>query len=203
MDLIDEARTEQYRSNSNAAKEAAKEEKKIEKVVSGQVKVRKKSEWQKLGDIFIAEDAQSVKSMILMDVIVPAIKKVITDVVTNGISMILYGSTAKSRETNGSRVSYSSYYNGGYSTRKEEKRDRYAYDNIVLESRAEAEEVLTRMFECLDKYGNVSVNDLYDLVGIDGDYTDARYGWRDLKNADVVRVRDGYQLKLPRVMPLN
>ena len=37
--------------------------------------------------------------------------------------------------------------------------------------------------------------DLYDLVGINGSYTDNKYGWTHLRSTDVQRVRDGYLLK--------
>ena len=46
---------------------------------------------QKFADVFISEDVNNVKSYIVMDVLVPAIKKAISDIVTNGIDMILYG----------------------------------------------------------------------------------------------------------------
>ena len=59
------------------------------------------------------------------------------------------------------------------------------------------------MDELIATYGLVSVADLYDLVGIAGSYTDNKYGWTDIRNASVVRVRDGYVIKLPRALPLN
>jgi hypothetical protein len=49
----------------------------------------------------------------------------------------------------------------------------------------------------------VSVADLYDLVGVTGNYTDNKYGWTDIRSASVIRVRDGYMLKLPKALPLN
>ena len=49
----------------------------------------------------------------------------------------------------------------------------------------------------------VSVADLYDLVGISGNYTDNKYGWTNLRNSDVQRVRDGYLLKLPKALPFD
>lgn len=195
---------DEYKSNSNKTKPAERE-KRVEKAVSGKVKRGEKSEWQKVWDLFIVEDAQSVWSTILKEVIVPGIKKVFIDMVTNGLSMRLYGGTAKSSGApNASRVSYSAYYNDGRSVRREDQpAGKLNYDNIVLESKGEAEEVLNQMFGCLEKYGNVSVVDLYDLLGIDGDYTETKYGWTNLQNAYVARDRDGYRLKLPKARPLN
>ena len=57
--------------------------------------------------------------------------------------------------------------------------------------------------EIMEEYETVRVADLYDLVGITGNYTDNNYGWTNIKNAQVVRVRDGYKIKMPRAIPLK
>ena len=199
---------EQYKSNSHKSKtEARNNEKRVEKVVKGKVKTKHKKGISKISDMFISEDMANVKSYIFMDVLVPAMKKAISDIVTDGIDRILYGETGRSgkRRTNSSYVSYSSY------SRKDDRRnDRgvrtrngYSLDDIILETRGEAEEVLSRMDELIDAYGEASVADLYDLIGVNCNYTDNKYGWTNIRNAEVIRVRDGYMLKMPRVLPLD
>jgi hypothetical protein len=79
----------------------------------------------------------------------------------------------------------------------------YSYDDIILPTRGEAEEVLTRMDELMDTYGLVRVADLYDLVGITGEYTDNRYGWTNITRAEIIRNRDGYMIKMPRAVPID
>lgn len=182
--------------------------KKIEKVVNGNVKSKKKSEIRKFADVFISEDVTNVKSYILMDVLIPAMKKAVSDVVTNGIDMILYGETGRNRKNSGraSKVSYRDYYKRDDDRRSSERsriQTGYDYDDIVLDNRGEAEDVLSRMDELIDTYGIVSVADLYDLVGISGNYTDNKYGWTDIRSARVVPVRDGYLIKLPRALAVN
>lgn len=203
-----------YKPNSHKSKvenaTRSGEEKKVEKVVKGKVKTKKKTEIRKFADVFIAEDAANVKSYILMDVLVPAVKKAISDIVQDGVSMILYGSAnggSKNRYGNASYVSYRSYSDRD---RRDDRRNdyarnrsRYDFDDIILDDRGEAEEVLTRMDELIDTYGIVSVADLYDLVGISCDYTDNKYGWTNIRNAEAIRVRDGYMLKLPKPLPIN
>lgn len=195
-----------YTPNSHKAK-AEIAEKKVEKVVNGTVKTKKKSEASKVKDLFISEDIQNVKSYILMDVLVPAIKKAVKDIVVDGIEMILYGGNGHSRKSSSaSRVSYRSYYDRRDDDRRRESnrtRSGYSYDDIVLDNRGEAEDVLTRMDELIDTYGCVSVADMYDLVGVTGNYTDNKYGWTNLRNAEVVHVRDGYLIKLPKALPLD
>ena len=198
---------ENYKPNSHKYRESNNEkvkEKKIEKVVSGTAKVKKKSETKKFADVFITEDIDNVKSYILMDVLVPAVKKAISDVVTNGIDMILYGESGRTKKSSASKVSYRNYYDRGKNDRSSSSgmRRAYDYDDIILDDRGEAEDVLERMYELIDTYDNVSVADYYDLLGISSDYTDNKYGWTELPNSSVVRVKDGYKIRLPKPMPL-
>lgn len=200
-----------YLPNSNKYKEKQKassnDGKKIEKVISGKAIVKKKSEASKLVDIFIAEDIKNVGSYILMDVIVPSLKRAITDVIKNGIDMLFYGSRGTTgRSSTASRVSYTPYYERSRSRdiyTEPRTRSRQTFDNLLLETRGEAEDVLSRMDELIETYGIVSVADLYELVGVDGEYTDNDYGWTNIHNADVVRTRDGYLLSLPKAMPIK
>ena len=118
--------------------------------------------------------------------------------------MLLYGETRSKSKGRDTKVSYTKYYDRDYD-RPARSRGRYGYDydDIILDTRKEAEEVLDRMDDLIDNYGVVSVADLYDLVGISGNYTDNKYGWTNLRNADVQRVRDGYLLKLPKALPFD
>lgn len=194
--------------NSHKSKEEASEDKKIEKVIKGTAKKAKKSEIRKMADVFIADDVKSVKSYVLMEVLVPAVKNLIVDIVTDGVNMIF--GTGRGR----SKSSYSSSYKSSfvdYRTRMDDRRtssrstlrDRYSYDDVILDSRADCEEVLLKMDEIIDMYGVASVADLFDLVGITGDYTDNKYGWTNLRNADVIHTRDGYKLKMPKALPIQ
>ncbi len=201
---------EEYKPNSHKYKEdqnRSSPEKKVEKVIAGTVKSKKKSEIRKFTDVFISEDIDNVKSYILLDVLIPAIKKAISDIVTNSIDMILYGETGKTKSNSiASKVSYRSYYDGRNGRRDYSAirtKISYNYDDIIFDNRGEAEDVLSRMDELISTYGLVSVADLYDLVGVTGNYTDNKYGWTNIRSASVIRVRDGYMLKLPKALPLD
>lgn len=197
---------EEYTPNSHKFKAEIAEKKKVEKVVKGKVGTRKKSGVRKLTDIFVSEDAANVKSYILMDVLIPSVKKAISDIVTNGIDMILYGGSGQTKKLSlSSKISYRNFYERDDERYRESRKAKigYSYDEIVLETRGEAEEVLARMDELIETYGMVSVADLYDLVGITCNYTDNKYGWTSVRNAEPVRTRDGYILKLSRPIPIN
>lgn len=196
-----------YKSNSNASKESAKKtDKNVQKAIAGTARQRKKSEIRKFTDIFISEDVDNVKSYILLDVIVPSVKRAVSDVIKNGIDMLLYGETDhRSSSSTASKVSYRSYYDKNKNSEPRQVRSHtgYGYDDIVLDSRGEAQEVLDRMDELVATYGTVSVADMYDLVGISGSYTDNKYGWTDIRSARIVRIRDGFVIKMPRALPLD
>lgn len=200
---------EEYKSNSHRSKEQGHEpmeDKKIEKVVTGSVKQRKKTGLSRAASTFMPGDVDSVKSYILMDVLVPSIKRAISDIVCNGINMLLGEPTrGKGGNSIGAKVSYRQYYRD-----PDERRDyarpraqaQYSYDDIVFDNRGDAEEVLYRMEELLERFEVVSVADLFDMAGISCNYTDNKYGWTDLRSAHVERVRDGYIINLPRATSL-
>lgn len=179
---------------------------KVSKVVNGPVKTKKKS---KFAGAIISEDASKVTDYIFMDVLLPALKKAVSDVIKNGIDMILYGEVDRGRtKSNVGRVSYGKYYetnrdNRDYRSNSYTTRNNYSYDDIILENRGEAEAVLSQMDEIIAAYGFVRVADLYEMVGITGSHTDNNYGWTDIRSAQAVRVRDGYLLKLPRAMAID
>lgn len=202
----------EYQPNSHKSKTegvAANEtqkEKRVQKVVKGTVKT-KRNEGRKLANIFISEDAANVKSYVFMDVLVPAIKKAIFDIVTDGVDMILYGGSGSGKKhKSGNKISYRSYYDdkkddrgsSGYRTR-----NRFDYDDLIFDSRGECEAVREQMVDVIETYGFVTVADMYDMADIPAPYTSSKYGWTNIRTAETVRVRDGYVLKLPKAMPID
>lgn len=200
-----------YTPNSHKYKKEQKanvEEKRIQKVVKSPAKT-KKNEVRKLADIFISEDASNVKNYIFMDVLVPAIKKAIYDIVTNGIDMFLYGGSGKSKiNSSGTKVSYRNYYeqkNNSPVRSNETNRvqNGFAYEDVIFPSRGDAESAKQQMQDLVARYGLVTVNDLYEMAMLSAPYTSQKYGWVDVSNVSVERVRDGYVLKLPRAVPID
>lgn len=193
---------EEFKGNSHKMKS----EKRAVKPVATDVKRKKKNGGAKWRDVFIAEDVSNVTNYIVMDVLVPAIKKAVFDIVTNGADMILYGES-KGRKSNSS-VPYVSYSSGGSRERREDssrnQRRGYNPDVIVFKTRGEAEEVVDSMNDMLDRYGIVSVADFYQLSNVSSEYTDNDYGWTNIGNPEIVRERDGgYVIKLRRPMPID
>ena len=200
---------EDYKPNSNLYKKAQREkenDKKVEKVVKGTVKVKKKSEIRKFKDMIISEDAGDVKSYILMDILIPTLKKAISDIITDGVDMILGTGNKKKKSRGSNYVSYRSYSDSDdrYDRRSGGSRGGFDLDDLEFESRADAEEVFDMMHDLIDNYGLVTVSDLYDLSNLPKPYTGNRYGWTSIRNAEIIRLRGGgYTIKLPRPRPID
>ena len=192
-----------YKHRAEQAEAATEEKKKVDKVVRGTVKTKKGT-----SKSHIAEDLRVVGAYLFTEKAIPTAKKLLYEIISNGADMLIFGDSAPRERRNGTS-NYVSYRD--YSNRRDDRpsgglartRDNYRYDDIILESRAEADEVLERMCELIDMYGMVSVADLYELVGISGNYTDNNYGWTSLRTAEPVRHRDGWLLKLPKAGPLK
>ena len=163
---------EEYRSNSLKSRDIGAEpiaERRIDPVVSGATVTQKKTGLAKFKDSIIAEDLNSVGAWLFTEVVIPSFKRGISDLVTNGIDMLLYGKASgpKSGSTM-SKVSYGSYYKSSYGEpiRSGSSNNSFDYDNIIFSSRGDAEAVLTGMEDILDQFEVVSVSDLYELADV-------------------------------------
>lgn len=201
-----------YKPNSHRykaeQKKAPSDNKEIRKVVSGGVKTRKKNELRKFTDVFISEDVSNVKSYIFTDVFIPAAKKLVSDIVRDGIDMILYGSSGSTKSsTSAPKVSYRNYYDQKDTRpRVGEPRNhsRFDYEDLEYERRGDAEAVLSLMRDALERYQMVTVADMYEFSGLTEPYTSNKYGWTNLQTAYVDRTRGGgYIIKLPKAMVID
>lgn len=197
---------EEFKSNSHKSREENTDivDTSVKKVTTGKTRIKKKNGFMKFADSMISEDAANVKSYILMDVLMPAIKKAVVDIVTDGINIILYGETSiSSKKSLGSKVSYRKFYEDDRKEYGRDRKKRYDYDEIIFDSRRDAEEVLSSMEDLIDRYKVASVSDFYEFADQDSVYTDRYYGWTNLRSSDIIRVRDGYVIKMPKPLPID
>lgn len=192
-----------YRPNSDRSRQQS-DDKKVEKVVTGNVTTRKKPIIKKISDIFLPDDITNVREYFIMDVVLPSIKKGLHEIGQAVIDELFGGY----RPVNsGGKVNYGKYYSSDSSPKKTNIRkvsDRVEYDDLFFTTRSDAERVLNDMYGILRNYQVVSIGDLYDLAGIStNNYNFNEYGWMDLRGSQIVRTRDGYLLKLPKAMPID
>lgn len=203
--------TSEYASNSKIKREPTEpDRKKLDKVIQGESITKKKSIGRKFSDTFIKEDFGSVKNYVVTEVIIPSVIDLISEALHNTIDMMFRGEGSGRRYSSYSghnKTNYGSVYknlsknNNPTQSYRSVVRDRSDIDDIILESRGDAEEVLSCMHDILDDYKMVSVADLYDLIGRSTIFTQNNIGWYDLNGARIERVREGFLLKMPR--PVN
>ena len=184
----------------------------LEKVVKTDVIKRKKPLGTKFKETFFGGDTSSAWDFVAYDVLIPAAKDMLADAVSQGFERMIYGEARSSSRRTGKRPGETHYDYRGVSSRRgrsrgreisKRARGRHDFDEIVLATRMEAEEVLDRLYDLLDRYDAATVADLYELVGVTGNYTDSKWGWLDLRGSDVRRVRNGYLLNLPQPEPID
>lgn len=197
--------------NSHKYNEEKAMEPRVQRVVNTEVKTRRRSLSRRFSDIFFDQDAGDIKSYLFIEVFVPAIKNLIMDIVNQGLGMKFYGNgRAYSNRSNGGnnqKTPYGSFFRPAAAQPNKPKveysRVSHDFDDIILESKGEAIQVIDILNEAISQYGQATVADLYDAVGKTTNFTDNSFGWFDLKSARPIRVRDGYLLDLPRPVSLK
>lgn len=205
-----------YASNSNKSKEAAPEEttevtetKVITKVVTTTGVVKRKTIGKKLKGIFFGGDFKAAAKYVFADVLLPAARDMLFDSLNEGAKRVVYGE----RGPRGGRRASQDYrgyvqYNTpvrrsrsamlpDQAPRMQQRVGRRESSDVLIASREEANLVLQTMIDCVDKYEQISVADLNELIGVQSANVDHRWGWTNLNQASIRQVRDGYMLELP------
>lgn len=203
----------EYPPNSEASKRSTPQEKDIKRVTSNEPKRRKRPLRKQFSETFVKGDMKMAAQYVVFDVLIPAAQEMIAEAGTQGLQRLIFGESRRRGSTPPTSgptgyVNYNARYSmsrqtGPQRIMSRQARVRHDFDEIVLDSRGEAEEVIDRLFEVVSRYGAASVSDLYELVGISSTHTDNKWGWTDLRGAGVTRVRSGYLLDLPDPQPLE
>jgi hypothetical protein len=200
-----------YPPNSEASRRKT-EEKDIKRVTSDEPIRRKKPLRKKFSETFVAGDAKSAVRYVMFDVLIPAARDMIAEAGSQGIEKWMFGDSRRRGPTppQAGPTGYVTYNRpihrmGGSPQRamSRQARARHDFDEIVLPERVDAERVIDELFEVISRYGEVSVADLYEMVGVRSAHTDNKWGWTDLRGSGISRVRGGFLLDLPQPEPLD
>ena len=177
--------------------------------------VRKKGVIERLvGGLLGPNGIRAIGAYVGHEIIVPMVKNAFVDSMTTGINMAVFKDQPQPNRRNNpgwnnrqhqntNRVQYDKSYQNNQVNQYQSPNTRrtiYAIREAVFPNREEALMVLDNMMNEIDKYGQVSVADYYDWIGIgDSTFADVSYGWDDLTRARVVSVRGGYAISLPPV----
>lgn len=197
-----------YASNSKKNKiDPEKPEKKIEKVVTGEVVQRAKSPGKKFKDIFFGGDSRQVAKFVAADVLLPAMRNLLVDMITKGTERMIYGERNMPRRD--PRINYGAQYSLNpvrsnpfdprsiQSSVPRGRVNRHEINDIVVGTREEAELVVERLGDILETYDVVSLADLNELLGLQTSPIDNKWGWTFIKNVPIRQIRQGYLLELP------
>jgi len=198
-----------YQGNTNKDKEPKIEKKpEIEKVVTGEVVQKPKPLTRKFKETFFGGDLKMSMRYVAGDVMLPALRNLIVDMTTKGMERIVFGESLYRRRPTEyrSRVQYNNpiyrpdpreLSRGRLPDQRPYRTNRRDMNEIFVEDRGEAELVVERLIDIIDKYEVVSVADLLDLLGQPSVHTDNKWGWTYLKNIEIRQTRDGYLIDLP------
>ena len=194
-----------FPGNSNKSKEEAPKAK-VEKVIDGPVKTAKPSFFRKAAKVIFSDvSEEDLRTEIIFDYLIPTIKDTVVDIIKMTTEAIFYGRTAPHKKSGGNKpvkVSYSDYYERDKRP-VQSKSSSYNFDEVTLNSRGDAEQVLDNMIDLTREYGQASVGDFCDLVGVDNRFTDYKYGWTDLTRTTISRTREGYIINFPAPKELD
>lgn len=206
-----------YPPNSKTKVSDSPKKEPITRVTSADPVRRKKSLGKQFRETFVGGDAKTALHYVMFGVLLPAAKDALVEAGSAGIEKLIFGETRKRGARNPASsatgyISYNQNYRANMSDRppmpsrnmSKRARSRHDFDEIVLDSRSEAEEVIDRLFDLVSRYDSATVADLYELCGLSSSHTDHKWGWTDLRGATVSRLRNsGYLLDLPEPEPLD
>src|SRR5699024_7125833 len=120
MPVIENHAPNSFKSKEEAKKTAVIENKSVKDkaelltpVVSGATSVKKKGPLDKVAKALFASDVESIKKYAIEQVVIPTIKQAINSLVSNGISILLWGSPTNQAKNGSARVAYGNYWNNG------------------------------------------------------------------------------------------
>jgi hypothetical protein len=206
---------DEFEGNTDKSKQVKPPEKQIVKVVTGEVIQRGPSIGQKFKNIFFGGDFKQATRYVGAEIILPAVRNLVWDMISKGSERIIYGDSARGRRPAEYRPRYQ-YNNPIY--RRDLPRDprerpnlpdqpysrgmtrRYeGQGQIVLASREDAERVAELLLEIVSQYEVASMADLNEMLGLPSSHIDNKWGWTYLSNIEIRQIRDGYLLELPPV----
>lgn len=203
-----------FPANSQKAAKETEPRERVKAVTSAEAVRRKRGLGTKFRETFFGGNGRDALSYMTEEVVVPSIRDLLYDALHAGLDQIVYGSARSGRRkpsgplgmntVNSSRVAYDQINKGQptQASRLGNRTTQHKFDDLIIPTLQEANDVLDQMYDVLSRYGQVSQADLYVSVGIRPEHTDEKWGWTNLRGATAVRFSrgrtEGYLLKLPR-----
>lgn len=208
----------EQRAASRAAKAIAAQQPEVQEngpSIQGEVIIRKKTIGRRLKEIFFGGDFKNAARYVAAEVALPAVRNMVVDTVSKGVERVIFGpdrssSVRSGRTSYGGRTQYSQPIVRSYSSVMLphqppylSRNARQQADDIILSSREDCEATLEYLGNCIDKDGVALLSDLLNFLGRPWKFTDQKWGWSFIGNAEVVQIREGWLLDLPPMEPIQ
>lgn len=177
----------------------------------GEVSVKKKGLGTRLGEALLPENMEVTRQNIWNRIIIPTIKDLISDMVNEFLFQGSKGGRNRGYQSpldKPSYVNYVDYSRNGDRDRRDQQRSLserdFDYRQIYFSMEEDATDCLHDMVDMLDQYRAVTVGNLYDILRKPTTPSLFDFGWRSLRDAQIVKERGGgATLYLPRATPLG
>lgn len=170
-------------------------------------KVKKETFRSKLKRAFFGDNVENVGDYMFFDVGIPAVKATISDMIGNGIEVLLFGE-ARGRRRGDRGTDYARVHRDNRDRRDRDYSDRDRGDNRVVsyrdlffEDKASAKDFIADVYDYVKDYGRISVSVYMSLGGVTStSWDDNHRGWykEDLANLRPISTRYGWEIDVPR-----
>lgn len=165
----------------------------------------KKSKVKEMSETFFGGTAKDAAMYVVSDVLVPALKQTLYDMISTGFQRLLFGDTVSNGRPIVARPSsYRMNYNSRYRTTTQRPvmpaRTGHDLNRVMFDTRADAESVLSYMYDSINETGIVSLADFYIKAN---EYNSSRvpttpqdynFGWTDVRRSRILTTETGYYI---------
>lgn len=205
------------RAAADAAAAPAPVREKLESVVKkGTVIQKKPNIFKRTARSMVADDMQNVGDFVVTDILAPALRNLLYDVIVGGAGRTIFGQ-AQARRPGvnpglfGTAQNLKTAYHNASSPQgpppqqgmTKQAQARFDFSEVSLTDHSEAIYIIELLKQRTAEFGTASVADFYDLLGHTGASTDRNWGWTDLSMAKVHQNRSGFIFDLPQPVPLQ
>lgn len=204
-----------YQGNSKKSKtsnpETPVKKEPLDKVVTGEVVVKKRTISSRFKGIFLGGDFATAAEYVVAEVLLPAIRTLLVESVSRGADRLIYGDSGPRRTMGRPNYSPRVQYHNPAAARSAVTRTylpdqrpierwtpgRKTFEDVIVASKSDADTVVESLINVVDMYEVVSLSDLNELLGLPVSHIDHKWGWTNLATIEVRQVREGWQIAFP------
>lgn len=209
--MVDYSNAGEASKDKNEKSNKEQPTKDIQKVVTGDVVVKKKPFGSKFKEVFFGGDFKMTMRYLAGDVLLPAFRNLLVDATTKGVERIVYGQVQQRPSSSTSYRPITNYRGISNPIRQDPRSNVYLPDQaprrtvsvrremneVIVASKEDAEHIIERMIDVIDQFESISLADLHTMLGLPSTPVENKWGWRYIKDATVQHVAEGFLIRFP------